>query len=81
MAMNNNMELYNKINIALDKMRPHFKIDSGNIEIIEITDDKVVKLRWLGSCSKCGRSEIAFNYSVREYLLSEFIELKDVIEI
>ena len=79
--MNNNEELYKKINNALDKMRPHFQLDGGNIEIAEITDDKIVKLRWIGSCSKCERAEISFNYSVKDYLLKEFIEIKDVVEI
>jgi Fe-S cluster biogenesis protein NfuA len=79
--MNNNEELYNKINNALDKMRPHFQMDGGNIEISEITDDKVVKLKWTGSCSKCERAEISFNYSVRDYLLQEIKDIKDVVEI
>lgn len=79
--MYNNDELLEKINKALDKMRPHFQLDGGNIEISEITEDKVVKLRWTGSCSKCERAEISFNYSVKDYLLREFTEIKDVVEI
>lgn len=79
--MNNNEELYNKINSALDKMRPHFQLDGGNIEISEITEDKVVKLKWTGSCSKCEKAEISFNYSIRDYLLQEFNDIKDVVEI
>lgn len=79
--MNNNEELYNKINSALDKMRPHFQLDGGNIEISEITEDKVVKLKWTGSCSKCEKAEISFNYSIRDYLLQEFNDIKDVVEV
>ena len=73
--------LFNKINELLNKIRPHFQIDGGNIEISDITHDNIVKLKWTGSCAKCERSETTFKYSVREYLLEEVPELKDVIEL
>ena len=73
--------LFNKINELLNKLRPNFQIDGGNIEIAEITDENVVKLKWVGSCARCERSDITFKYSVREFLLEELPEIKDVIEL
>lgn len=65
----------------LDKIRPHFKLDGGDIKIVEITDDSIVKLQWEGSCAKCEKASITLKFSVKEYLMSELPELKDVIEI
>lgn len=76
----NNEILNSKIEELLEQMRPHFLSDGGNIEVAEITEDNVVKLRFTGACTDCERAPVTFKYSVRELLLSEIPEIKDVIE-
>ncbi|MGE5356756.1 MAG: NifU family protein [Deltaproteobacteria bacterium] len=75
-----NETLYHKVNELLDKLRPHFVIDGGGIDVVELTEENILKLKWTGACIKCERSETTFKYSVREFLLTELPELKDVIE-
>lgn len=76
----NNEILHSRIEELLNQVRPHFLSDGGNIEVAEITEDNVVKIRFLGSCTECERAPVTFRYSVRELLLSEIPEIKDVIE-
>lgn len=42
--------LLKKVNKALDDIRPHLAVDEGNIEIVDITQDMHVKVKWLGNC-------------------------------
>ena len=75
-----NEQLFERVNDTLNKLRPHFQIDGGNIEISEISEDNIVKLKWTGACAKCEKAELTMKYSVREYLMTEMPELKDVME-
>ena len=43
-------EIIEKINIALEQIRPFLKDDGGDIELIEVTEDYVVKVKFLGAC-------------------------------
>ena len=46
-------ELASKVQEALSELRPYLEADSGNITLVEITDDLVVKLQLHGSCVDC----------------------------
>ena len=46
-------ELASKIQEALSELRPYLEADSGNITLVEITDDLVVKVQLHGSCADC----------------------------
>ena len=42
-----------KVKEVLDKIRPQLQADGGDVELIEVTDDGVVKVRLLGHCAGC----------------------------
>jgi Fe-S cluster biogenesis protein NfuA len=48
--------LLQRVELALDTIRPYLAADGGNVSIEEITDDFVVKLKLLGSCESCPMS-------------------------
>ena len=56
-----NTELNEKIEIALNGMRPFLQADGGDVELVEVTDDMEVRLRLKGSCSSCDISHITLN--------------------
>ena len=45
-----------EIDLALDELRPHLAADGGNVEIIDITDDQNLRIKWLGNCEGCSMS-------------------------
>jgi Fe-S cluster biogenesis protein NfuA len=49
-------ELTEKVNMAIEQLRPFLHADGGDMELVEITEDKVVKVRLMGSCSDCSMS-------------------------
>ncbi len=48
-----NQDIVNRVEDALSQMRPFFKADGGDMQLIEITDDMVAKIGLIGACSTC----------------------------
>lgn len=57
-----------QIEEALDSLRPYLEADGGNIEVVEITPDKVIKVRLLGNCVTCPMSFMTMKAGVEETL-------------
>jgi Fe-S cluster biogenesis protein NfuA len=45
-----------QVDAALESVRPHLAADGGNVEVVDITDDHIVKVKWLGNCQSCSMS-------------------------
>lgn len=52
----NKKELMIKVNEAIEQLRPFLHADGGDMELVNITDEAVVQVRLLGSCSDCSMS-------------------------
>lgn len=51
---------------ALDQLRPFLERDGGDMELIEITDDNVVRVKLLGNCSGCAMSTMTMKVGLEE---------------
>jgi Fe-S cluster biogenesis protein NfuA len=71
-------ELFHKVNQALEDIRPHLAVDGGNIELIEITDDLTVRVKWLGNCEFCSMSTMTMKAGVEQAIRSRVPEIKNV---
>lgn len=49
-------ELTDKVNAAIEQIRPFLHADGGDMELVEITSEMVVKVRLMGACSDCSMS-------------------------
>jgi len=70
-----------KIEKTLDKIRPMLMADGGNVELVEVTDDGVVKLKLTGSCGCCPMSQMTLKMGIERLLKEEVPEVKEVIAI
>jgi Fe-S cluster biogenesis protein NfuA len=59
-------DIYTRVEEALKSIRPYLEADGGNVKIIEISDDKVVKLELLGACGTCPMSTMTMKAGVEE---------------
>ncbi len=64
---------------ALDKIRPAIKADGGDVELVEICDDMVVKVRLTGACSGCPMAALTLKQGVERVLKAELPEIKEVV--
>ena len=58
--------LEDTVNKALDQLRPFLEQDGGNMELVEITEDKVVRVRLLGACRDCSMSAMTMKAGLEE---------------
>ena len=73
-----NEELRDKVESALETMRPFLAADGGDMELVNITDDMVVQLRLLGSCKDCNMSEMTLRAGVEEAVKRSVPQIKSV---
>ena len=68
-----------RVEKALDKIRPMLKADGGNVELVEVTDDGIVKLKLTGSCGCCPMSSMTLKTGIERIIKQEIPEIKEVI--
>ncbi|MCK4688411.1 MAG: NifU family protein [Candidatus Lokiarchaeota archaeon] len=70
-----------KIKQVIDKIRPQLQMDGGDCEIVDITDEGVVKVRLLGHCAGCPYSQQTVKMGI-ERALKQFVpEVKEVVSV
>jgi len=67
-----------KIQAALDLVRPQLQADGGDAEIVEVTDDGVVKLRLKGACGGCPMSQMTLKQGIERILKERVPAVKSV---
>ena len=73
--------LKKRVEAALEKIRPVLQADGGNVELIEVTPDGIVKVKLTGACSGCPMSQMTMQMGIGRMLKKEVPEVKDVIEV
>lgn len=64
---------------ALEKVRPYLQSDGGDIQLIEVTDDLIVKVKLTGACHGCPYSMQTLKAGVEQAVKQEVPEIKSVI--
>jgi Fe-S cluster biogenesis protein NfuA len=72
-ADKNSGELATRVRDVLELMRPMIQEDDGDIEFVEVTEEGVVRIRFLGACIGCPSSSHTLHQGI-ERLLKERIQ-------
>ncbi|MBI9109715.1 NifU family protein [Maridesulfovibrio ferrireducens] len=70
--------MYDKVEAALEKVRPFLQADGGNVELVEVTDKGFAMVRLQGACKGCPMSQKTLRSVIERTLLKEIPELKGV---
>lgn len=70
-----------RIEDALQQLRPYLEADSGDVALVEVTSDMIVKLRFMGACSSCSMSAMTLKAGIEQSILKSVPEIKSVIAI
>lgn len=73
--------LIDKIEVALNSVRPYLEADGGNVKIVEITDDMTLKLELLGACGSCPMSTMTFKAGLEEAIKKSVPEIVNVVAV
>jgi Fe-S cluster biogenesis protein NfuA len=70
--------LLKNIDHALDDIRPHLAVDGGNVEVVDITDDMIVQIKWLGNCEGCSMSAMTMRAGIEQTIKSKIPDIQGV---
>jgi Fe-S cluster biogenesis protein NfuA len=70
-----------RVNAALEKIRPFLKADGGDVKVLEVTSDMIVMLELTGACETCPMSPMTMKAGVEEVIKREIPEIKSVVAV
>ncbi|MEO6039351.1 MAG: NifU family protein [Saprospiraceae bacterium] len=73
--MTDKQQLLARIEEALSTVRPHLRVDGGDVHLVELTDDMHVKIRWTGMCESCSMSAMTLRAGIQEAIRSKVPEV------
>jgi len=70
--------LKERVQEVLNKIRPSLQADGGDVELVEVTADGIVRVRLQGHCAGCPMSMMTLKNGIEQYLKEEIPEVKAV---
>jgi Fe-S cluster biogenesis protein NfuA len=71
-------ELIKRVEEALEQIRPYLQADGGNVSLVEITDDNIVRVELQGACKSCSMSMMTLKAGIEESIKRSVPEIKSV---
>jgi Fe-S cluster biogenesis protein NfuA len=69
-----------KVEAALNKIRPSLRADGGDVELVDVQDG-VVKVKLTGACGGCPMSQMTLKMGIERILKKEVPDIKEVVAI
>ena len=70
-----------KVEAVLDQVRPSLMADGGNVELVEVTPDNIVKVRLQGHCGSCPMAMMTLEMGIKKAIQEAIPEIKDVVAV
>jgi Fe-S cluster biogenesis protein NfuA len=67
-----------KVQEALNKVRPQLQADGGDVELVDVTEDGIVKVRLTGACGGCPMSQMTLKMGIEKILKQQVPEVSSV---
>ncbi len=68
-----------KVEAAINKVRPALQADGGNVELVEVSPEGIVKVRLTGACGSCPMSQMTLKMGIERVIKQEVPEVKEVV--
>ena len=73
------MELKEKVEKSLEKVRSLLQADGGGIDLLDVTEDGVVKVKLTGACGSCPMSQMTLKMTVERAIKENVPEVKEIV--
>lgn len=73
--MENIDEVKDRINKVLEHLRPYLKIDEGDVELVDVTNEGIAHIRMLGSCDSCSLKPMTFRGGIERAIMQHVPEI------
>lgn len=72
------MSIREKVQEALDKVRPSLQADGGDVQLVDVEDSGLVKVRLTGACGGCPMSQMTLKMGIERILKQNVPEVTTV---
>lgn len=66
---------------AIDKVRPGLQADGGDVELVDVSADGVVKVRLTGACHGCPMSQMTLKMGIEKIIKQQVPSVKEVVSV
>jgi Fe-S cluster biogenesis protein NfuA len=66
---------------VLDMVRPALQADGGDVELVEVTADGIVKVKLVGACGHCPMSTMTLKMGIERTLKEKIPGIKEVVQV
>ena len=66
---------------AFDTIRPSLQADGGDVELVEVTDDGIVKVKLTGACRGCPMSQMTLKMGIEKVIKQQVPTVKEIIAV
>jgi Fe-S cluster biogenesis protein NfuA len=73
--------LKTEVEKAIKEIQPHLRADGGDIELIDVDEEGIVKVKLKGACVGCPMSQMTLQFGVERYLKQRIPEVKKVVAV
>ena len=73
--------LNDKVQRAIQDVRPSLQADGGDIELVSVSEDGIVSVKLTGACDSCPMSTMTLKMGVENYLKKTIPEVKEVVQV
>ncbi|OPY14720.1 MAG: Fe/S biogenesis protein NfuA [Syntrophus sp. PtaU1.Bin005] len=70
-----------KVEAVLNQIRPNLKADGGDVELVDVSEDGVVKVRLVGACKGCPMSQMTLKMGIEKMLREKVSGVKEVVSV
>ena len=68
-----------QVRSLIDDIAPQLGLHGGSIQLVDITAENVVRLRFQGACVGCVAADMTLEYGIKEMLMLKVPEIEDVV--
>jgi Fe-S cluster biogenesis protein NfuA len=70
-----------KVEQALAKIKPALQADGGDVELVDVDDNGIVKVKLTGACAGCPVASITLKQGIERILKEQIAEVKEVVAV
>lgn len=70
-----------KVKTALNGIKPRLQADGGDVELVEVSEDGIVKVKLVGACGSCPMAQMTLKMGIERHLKENVPEVKEVVAV
>lgn len=70
-----------EVQAVIDRIRPNLQADGGDVELVDVGDDGVVKVRLVGACHGCPMAQMTLKNGIEKIMKEEIPAVQSVVSV